>query len=78
MKGNDQPKHDTFYSYSKAGTNINESDIDNDVSKSIYKTIISNIQNFLRKGSGWITDSVTDHNIKISKFNPLAGSSYKN
>ena len=70
MKRNDKPNHDTFYSYSKAETIINESDIDNDVSKSIYKTIISNIQNLLQKGPGWITDSVTDHNINISKYNP--------
>ena len=30
----------------------------------------------LGKGSGWIIDSVIDHNISISKYNPLAGSSY--
>ena len=50
-------------------------DID-DVFKSIYTTILSNIQKSLGKGSGWITDSVIDHNIKISKYNPLAGSNY--
>ena len=26
--------------------------------------------------SGWIIDSVIDHIISISKYNPLAGSSY--
>ena len=26
--------------------------------------------------SGWIVDSVIDHNINISKYSPLAGSSY--
>ena len=31
---------------------------------------------FLGKNSGWIIDSVIDHNINISKYNPLAGSSY--
>ena len=36
----------------------------------IYTTIISSI------GSGWIIDSVIDHTISISKYNPLAGSSY--
>ena len=30
----------------------------------------------LGKGSGWIIDSVIDHTISISKYNPLAGSSY--
>ena len=44
--------------------------------KSIYTTILSNIQKSLGKGSGWIIDSVIDHNISISKYNPLVGSSY--
>ena len=30
----------------------------------------------LRKCSGWIIDSVIDDNINISKYNPVAGSSY--
>ena len=38
----------------------------------LYSNIISNIQISLSKGSGWITDSVLDHNINISKYNPLA------
>ena len=44
--------------------------------KSIYTTITTNIQKSLGKGSGWIFDSVIDHAISISKYNPLAGSSY--
>ena len=60
---------------SKVEIIINESDID-DVFKSIYTTVISNIKKHLGKGSGWITDSVIDHNISISKYNPLDGSSY--
>ena len=43
--------------------------------KSIYTTIIANKQKSLGKGSGWIIDSVIDHNISISKYNPLVGSS---
>ena len=31
----------------------------------------------LGKGPGWIIDSVIDHNISISKYNPLARSSYQ-
>ena len=46
-------KYDRFYSHSKVETIINEIDIDN-VFESIYTTIISNIQNVLRKGLGWI------------------------
>ena len=44
--------------------------------KSIYTAIITNIQESLEKDSGWIIDSVVDHTISISKYNPLAGSSY--
>ena len=39
-------------------------------------TIIINIQKYLGKGSGCITDSVIDHTIRLSKYNPLAGSIY--
>ena len=70
-------KYDTFYSHSNnAEAIINESEIDDYVFKSIYTTIISNIQRFLGKGSGCFIDSVIDHNINISKYNLLAGSSY--
>ena len=69
MESDDKTKYDTFYSNSKAETIINEREIDDDVFKSIYTTIISNIQKFLGKGSGWIIDSVIDHNINISKCN---------
>ena len=44
--------------------------------KSVDTTVIPNIQKSLGKGSGWIIDSVIDHTISISKYNPLAGSSY--
>ena len=37
---------------------------------------IKNIQKSQGKGSDWIIDSVIDHNINFSKYNPLAGSSY--
>ena len=68
-------KYNSFYSHSKAETIIDESDID-DIFESIYITIISNIQKSLGKGSGWITDLTIQPNINISKYNPLAGSSY--
>ena len=44
--------------------------------KSIYTTIIANIQKSLGKSSTWITDSVIDHTISISNYNPLTGNSY--
>ena len=75
IENDDKTKYDTFYSHSKAETIINETDID-DVFKSIYTTIISNIQKVLGKVSGWIIDSVIDQNINTSKCNILAGSSY--
>ena len=60
---------------SEAEIILNESDID-DVIQLIYTTILTNIQKSLGKGSGWIIDSVIDHIIGISKYNPSAGSSY--
>ena len=63
-----------FYSNPKAETIINESDIDNVFRYDV--TIMSNIQKSLGKGSRWIIDSAIDHNIDISKYNPLADSSY--
>ena len=57
-----------------SGSNVNKGDIEN-VFKSVYTTI-ANIHKSLGKGSGWIIDSVIDHTISISKYNPLAGSSY--
>ena len=65
----DKSKYDAFYSHLKAETIINEGDVD-DVFKSIYTTVISNMQKSLGK------DSVIDHNISISKYNTLVGSSY--
>ena len=66
----DKTKCDNFYSSSKAII-INKSDID-DVFQSIYTTTIKSIQKSLGTGSGWIIDSVIDHTISISKYNPLA------
>ena len=54
---------------------INESDTD-DVFQLINSTVISNIQKSLGKDSSWFIDSVVNHTINISKYNPLAGSSY--
>ena len=75
IESKDKGKYDNFYSSSKAEIIINESDIEN-VFKSIYTTIIENKQKSLGKGSAWIIDSVIDHSISISNYNPLGGSSY--
>ena len=75
IESDDKAIYSPFYSNSKAETVINESDI-NDVLESIYGTIISSIQKSLGNGSVWIIDSVIDDNINISKYKPLAGSSY--
>ena len=75
IESEDKAKYDTFYSNSKAEIIINISDID-DLFQSMYAIIIPNMQMSLRKGSGWIIDSVIDHTISISKYKPLAGSSY--
>ena len=68
-------KYDTFYSHSKLTTMTNENDID-DVFESIYTTVTPNIQTFFGKRSGWIIASAITHNVNISKYNPLAGTSY--
>ena len=44
--------------------------------ESIYTKIISNIQKYFGKWSGWIIDSFTNRIYNISKYDPLAGSSY--
>ena len=64
----DKTKYGNIYSISKAEI-INEGDIDG-VFQLVCTTIISNIQKSLGKGSGWIIDSVIDHTISISKYNP--------
>ena len=56
----DKTKYNTFYTHSKAETIINEDDID-DVFTQLYQ--IS--KKYLVKDSGWIIDSVIDHNISI-------------
>ena len=73
MIKSDDRKYDSFYSSPKAEIIINESDIDY-LFKSICNTSATNIQKSLGKGSSWINDSVIDHTISISKYNPLAGS----
>ena len=75
IESDDKTKYDTFYSNTKAETIITKKDIDN-IFESIYTTIISNIQKCLEKGSGWIINSVVDHNIDILKYNQVVGSSY--
>ena len=75
IESKDETRYVHFYSSSKAKIIINESDIEN-VFKLIYTTITANIRKSLGKGSRWIIDSVIGHTISISKYNPLAGSSY--
>ena len=52
IENDDKTKNDTFYSHSKVETITNESGIDDDVFKSLYTPIISNIHEVLGKGSG--------------------------
>ena len=54
---------------------INENDTD-DVFKSIYSNAISNMQKNLGQDSGWIINSVLQHTINFSKYNPLADINY--
>ena len=76
IESKNETKNKIFYPYSKEKITINEKDINDTVFKSMYTTVISNIQKVLGKGSGWIIGSVIEHNINISKYDLLAGSSY--
>ena len=71
IESEDKTKHDNFYSSWKADIIINENDVD-DVLQSIYTPIITKIQKSLGKDSSWIIDSVINHTISVSKYNPLA------
>ena len=75
IESDDKTKHYKFYSNATAEAIINKSAID-DVFKWIYATIILNKQKYLGRSLCWIIGSVIDHNINISKYNPLAGGSY--
>ena len=75
IESGDKTKCDTFLSSSKSGIITNESHID-DVFQSIYTKITTNLQKFSGNSLGWIIDSVINHTVSISKYNPLAGSSY--
>ena len=75
IEGEEKTQCNNSYLGSKGEIIISESDID--VFQSIYPTIIRNMKKSLGKGSDWITDLVIDHTISISKYNPLAGTSYK-
>ena len=75
IESDNETKYRTFYLNSKAEAIMNESYIDY-VFESIFSTIVSNIQKSLEKGSGWITDTVVNHTINISKYNLLSGRSY--
>ena len=74
LESEDKTKFDNLYWSSKAEIVINESNID-DVFQSIYTAIITNRQNSLQKDLSWIIDSVIDHSINISKYNPFPESS---
>ena len=74
IESDGKTKYDTLYSNSIAEAVIHESEIYEAI-ESIYTTAISNVQKYLVKGSGWVTDLVID-DINISKNNPVVGSSY--
>ena len=70
IESDNKAKYDTFCSNSKADVIINKNGIN------LYYSYIKNIQTILRKRLGWINDSAIEHNINISKYSPLSGSSY--
>ena len=75
IESKDKAKYANFYSSSKPEATTNESDIVN-VFQSIYTALIENVRKSSSKNSWWIIDSVIDHTICISKYDPLTGSNY--
>ena len=75
IESDDKTKYSTFHLNLKAEKSIKEGNI-KDLFESTYSIFISNIQQSLGKGSGWIIDSVIDHNINVSKHISLAGNIY--
>ena len=65
IESEDKTKDGSFYLEPKSETIINESEIADNVFKSIYTTVLLNIQKILRKSSGWIIDSVIEHDSNI-------------
>ena len=74
IKSNNKTLFSTICLNSKEEIIINESGVDG-VFDPIFSSIISNMQKSLGQGSGSVIELVLDHNITISKHNPLACSS---
>ena len=75
IESDDKTKYDTFFQ------SQNQKQLSMKVTVMIYlkQSILQLYETHkisLVKGSSWIVDSVLDHIINISKYNPLAGSSY--
>ena len=66
IESHDRTKYYTFIHTQLLDTIINESDIDN-ILKSIYTAITSNMLHIFGKVSGWYIDSFKEHNAGISK-----------
>ena len=54
---------------------INENDIETEISDA-GNELINRISQWISEGSGWVIKSVDKHEINISKYKPLRGSSY--
>ena len=67
----DETKYSTFFSNSKTEKIIHSTPIDS-ISESIFSMIVTKIQKYQAKGSGWTITSVIEQNINISKYKPLS------
>ena len=74
IKSNNKTLFSTICLNSKEEIIINESGVDG-IFDPIFSSIISNMQKSLGQGSDSVIELVLDHNITISKHNPLACSS---
>ena len=75
IESDDKTKLSTVYSNLKTEAIINESNI-YDIFNQFILRLHQTSKNLLEEVLGWIIDSVRDHNTNISKYSPLASSSY--
>jgi Rho termination factor, N-terminal domain/Recombination endonuclease VII len=71
----DQPDVTTIHVATKAVELLNSNNIDLNVQLAKRK-IITDVDEFQRKGSGWTFNRVLGLDINISRYNPIKGSSY--
>ena len=68
-------KVDVGFFKSNAREITNENDIETEISDA-GNVLIQRISEWIPEGTGWVIKSVDKHEIDVSKYKPLRGSSY--